>query len=1133
MEFSIVYTTYRPGGLDILADSLKNQTMKDYELIIVDDHPVDRSKMVKDYLEKQGIPVAYMGPSKPKCFPEVAFNVFNAINTGLLLSTKEVVILLQDYIWLHPDWLEKIARHENLLRQNYCVIVPGYIWDDERLKDNNALIGVWDRYWRGTPEQQGCSMSTRWVPEGWEFSCIAMPWSVITETNGWPECFDCYAAHPLEPIVKRFEAAGGKPFVDTGSSIEMINHRNWEPSELWSQSKREPTGSTEFIERDNCFDLKHHIRGKAYWLETAGEDIFQNPDYWCGKLGYRPGPAGVGYSDFPIHQVKVDYILSRRPQGKVLDIGCIPAGSPVVTEESVVPIEEIRPGVKVLTHTGKCGQVENISTRCYAGEVIEVQPRYSLPLQLTPEHPVLVADIKRKFRSWKGSLSEPHWVEAKDLKPTMAVAAAIPNGEKREILTIPLPNGRMFRRFLDLLSPGEAVRVNQMVQRFDQIYKIPINFRTAGVYLSRAVQMGILQRLKKRRPTINHPQVYRVIHKPGWCSSEFQLTAQLMRFFGYFVGDGSADERKTTGRVTIAFNKRENRFAQDVKNIVNSTFDQQCHIEERGGALRVVFHRKGIGTFFQTHFGQGAHQKRIPSWLFSESEDLIREFLTGLIRADGHVEEQRISITTVSQTLAYQLQLLLGRLGVVALVQSTLAKSHRWGKREIKGGVRYDVRFPRASRVLLNDNLPLQNRSYSFGWVNGNMIWFPIKSIRKIPFTGSVHNLEVEGSHSYQSNFIVHNCAYGYIGKRLRDKGVDAWGIDISAYALSQAPSEVKPYLKLASADSLPFQNNEFDIAFSASTFEHLPPEIVPKAISEAVRVANRGIISVTPADDPHFDEDITHKTKRPLSWWRRQFPAQFEVRNDADEMWLKMRQVSGTTLQATMQWADYELTTAAEYFLLTRELFNLEQALDKEFANSLHASRRFEYPWAYFSLMPFFLDDIILEAGAGKTVLQLFLSQKVKQVHSLDTLADSIDWVKEMKAKYARAPDGTTTTLFTNIFPILGDLTNMTFASDYFDKVICISTLEHLGKDKVIGGIEELIRVTKPGGKIAITMDIVLERTDKQTDFTDFADIAKRYSFAIPEFPQHGMKLSVGPYFFPFAVACILIKKGVAHAIS
>jgi len=680
MEFSILYMTYRPGGFDILADSLQNQTFKDYELIIVDDHPVDRREIVKKYLEEQGIAVAYIGPCKPKCFPDIAYNVANTINTGFSLSTKEVVIILQDYQWLPPDCLEKIARHEVLFKQSYCVILPGFIWQDNRARSDQGLISIWERHWRGRPEQQGCGPLQHWVPAAWEFACIALPWNVIAEANGWPECYDSYAAIPYEPVAKRLEAAGGKPYVDTANAMEMINHRDWVPKELWSQSERTPKGSTEFIDRENCFDLKKHVRGKAYWLEKNRDSIFQKREYWCGELGYRPGPDGIGYRDFPIHQVKVDYILSRKPQGKVLDIGC----------------------------------------------------------------------------------------------------------------------------------------------------------------------------------------------------------------------------------------------------------------------------------------------------------------------------------------------------------------------------------------------------------------------------------------------------AMGYLVRRLHKAGVDAWGIDVSRYALSQAPTDVKPYLKLGSAEHLPFNDKEFDMAVSFSTFEHLPPEMVTRAVMEAGRVANWGIISVTPGDDPHFDEDITHKTKQPLSWWRMQFPAKFEVRNDADEEWVKTRQMVTTTLHATMKWADYNTLSNSDFFLLTSELVNLEVALDKERVDSLHVTRRFEYPWIYYSLLPFNKDDTVLEAGPGNTVFQFFLAKKVREVCSIDTDPEAVNWLNKVRNEQA----------IHNVFPTLGDLTDLRFAPDFFNKVICISTLEHVAKGKVVDGLDELIRVTKPGGKIAITMDIVMEKTDKQTDILDFIEIAKRYSLVIPEFPQHGMKLSVPPYNFPFAVACILLEK-------
>jgi len=826
-----------------LADSLKNQTFKNYELIIVDDHPIDRRNLVKSYLEDQGIPVAYIGHCKPKCFPEIAYNLANAINTGFLLSTKEIVIYLQDYQWLSPDCLEKMAGHEPLFKQNYCVILPGRLWDDYRPRNNRGLISIWDAHWQGKPENQGCQLFSEWVPEAWEFACIALPWNVIAEANGFPECYDSYGAHPYEPLAKRFEAAGGKPYTDKDNFMEMINHRGWLPHELWLASMRAPAGSTEFIERENCFDLKKHTRGKPYWVGKPKEDIFQRPEYWCGELGYRPGPGGIGYRDFPIHQTKVDYILSTDPRGKVMDIGC----------------------------------------------------------------------------------------------------------------------------------------------------------------------------------------------------------------------------------------------------------------------------------------------------------------------------------------------------------------------------------------------------------------------------------------------------AMGYIVGRLRKAGVDAWGVDISRYALSHAPEEVKPYLKLASADSLPFHDKEFDMAISFSVFEHLPPGIVAKAIAEVVRVANRGIISVTPGDDPHFDEDVTHQTKQPLSWWRAQFPPQFEVRSDADEEWLRakipevylhriewvrskadledtilevgcaenpvwkdtsfkvttldkqvnpelnifpnvqgeaeklpfednsfdvvaegellehaadphqvLREAARVTkkkviitvpneflwppelkpfenpghvrfysksafieelgkinlpfrvesilwgpwawlggeilcgeakakVAGSMEWANYPFLAIAEVFLITARLLNIETAIGREILDSLHTTRRLEYPWVYINLQPFTKDDIVLEAGAGPTALQFYLSRMVKEVHNVDIYPDWIEWVSKVKKESS----------FPNLFPVLGDLTEMTFPSNHFDKAICVSVLEHLPKDKVIAGIEELIRVTKPGGKIAITMDVVLEKTDKQTDLEDFGKIAEKYSFKIPSLPPHGMISRVPPYNFPFAVACILLEKG------
>ncbi len=65
-------------------------------------------------------------------------------------------------------------------------------------------------------------------------------------------------------------------------------------------------------------------------------------------------------------------------------------------------------------------------------------------------------------------------------------------------------------------------------------------------------------------------------------------------------------------------------------------------------------------------------------------------------------------------------------------------------------------------------------------------------------------------------------------------------GIDISAYALSHAKEEVKPVLQRASADALPFADNEFDLVFSINTLHNLYLPQLWQALQEMERVARR-----------------------------------------------------------------------------------------------------------------------------------------------------------------------------------------------------------------------------------------------------------------------------------------------------
>lgn len=130
-------------------------------------------------------------------------------------------------------------------------------------------------------------------------------------------------------------------------------------------------------------------------------------------------------------------------------------------------------------------------------------------------------------------------------------------------------------------------------------------------------------------------------------------------------------------------------------------------------------------------------------------------------------------------------------------------------------------------------------------------------------------------------------CAMGYIVRRMRNLGVNAFGVDVSDYCIERVPPEMAEYVrKLDITEGLPWPDKFLDMVVSFSTLEHIEPDKIDFVISEIVRVAKRGVISVTAGDDPGFDDDATHKVKQSMDWWRSKFPPEFEVIPDHDKFW-------------------------------------------------------------------------------------------------------------------------------------------------------------------------------------------------------------------------------------------------------
>lgn len=118
------------------------------------------------------------------------------------------------------------------------------------------------------------------------------------------------------------------------------------------------------------------------------------------------------------------------------------------------------------------------------------------------------------------------------------------------------------------------------------------------------------------------------------------------------------------------------------------------------------------------------------------------------------------------------------------------------------------------------------------------------------------------------------------------------------------------------------------------------------------------------------------------------------------------------------------------------------------------------------FTRFPLAAGDRVLDLGCGAGRHAFECYRRGAQVVALDRNGEEIrevaKWFAAMK-EAGEAPAGATATAME------GDALNLPFPDESFDVVIISEVMEHIPDDK--GVLAEMVRVLKPGGRIAITV--------------------------------------------------------------
>ncbi len=374
---------------------------------------------------------------------------------------------------------------------------------------------------------------------------------------------------------------------------------------------------------------------------------------------------------------------------------CVTPDTLVTTNPSVTPIGEMRTGDRVLTHTGQYRKVRKVLNSNYSGSLYSITA-LGIPhmLRVTQDHPLLVS---QRAYARKGRL------EKKPQGLSWKTPAELKSGD---YLTMPIS------------------KETRQIDTYQQ--DVSVGQPSTGKRLSRMLTL-------KAEP-------------------------ELFRLIGYYLAEGYS-VRRTLG---LAFGSDETEYITDSSRLLEKFFRGHSKRSTIHNSTHVLLHSVIALQFFE-QFGKGAENKKLPDWVMFAPTDKQREVVRGAWRGDGYFHQPTkgnratfFEYVNVSRTLAFQLQQLLFRLGIVGQVFLTHHKN-----RLPSYVVTVRGRFVRTmANVMGIEFKDKRAKSFSHFEMDDNFVYTPIRSITSSQVTDQpVVNLSVEGDESFVAgNVTAHNC---------------------------------------------------------------------------------------------------------------------------------------------------------------------------------------------------------------------------------------------------------------------------------------------------------------------------------------------------------------------------------------
>lgn len=241
-----------------------------------------------------------------------------------------------------------------------------------------------------------------------------------------------------------------------------------------------------------------------------------------------------------------------------------------------------------------------------------------------------------------------------------------------------------------------------------------------------------------------------VFPKYQFCENNL-LSRSLCLLMAWYITEGSSF--KNGIQFTLGKQEEVDRVVELVKDV---GFCPIIYKLESG--YNVVVNSVQLVDFFRVNCGNKAKTKRIPTSLIAGFEE---EFFFELIKGDGcysiHNSFEKICYSTISKTLAYQVQMLANSLDKGFACGITIRKA---GECAFPGNRTHKTQESYSLQISLP---ALRAKKNSHNWLirAKHCVAARIKSVSEIEYTGKVYNLSVQYDESYiVAGRAVHNCSF-------------------------------------------------------------------------------------------------------------------------------------------------------------------------------------------------------------------------------------------------------------------------------------------------------------------------------------------------------------------------------------